>query len=136
MSRRLLLIVAIGAAAQAGCAVQAPPRCPAGEQASISELVYFGTAKPGGVVSADDWASYLAQSVTPRFPAGLTAWPAAGQWRSSEGAVVKETSLVLNLVYAPSDTNEAAIRALVSEYKQRFQQEAVLRVKAQVCAAI
>ncbi|MBL0726266.1 DUF3574 domain-containing protein [Piscinibacter sp. HJYY11] len=136
MPRYLLAIFAFAAITQSGCAIHGQARCPSGEQASTNELTYFGTAKPGGVVSPEEWASYLAKSVTPRFPAGLSVWPAAGQWQSAQGSIVKEASFVLSLVYTPSEANEVAIRALVSEYKLQFQQEAVLRVKSHVCVSL
>ena len=53
---------------------------------AVSELLYFGSATPEGRVSAEDWSAFLAETVTPRFPDGLTAWPASGQWRGKAGA--------------------------------------------------
>ncbi|MBL8529464.1 MAG: DUF3574 domain-containing protein [Burkholderiales bacterium] len=37
-------------------------------------MLYFGTDKPSGRVTPEDWAQFLSETVTPRFPAGLTAW--------------------------------------------------------------
>jgi hypothetical protein len=136
MSCNLAFILVFAAAFQSGCAVYDQARCLPGEKAATGEHIYFGTAKPGGTVSHEEWASYLAKSVTPRFPAGLSVWPAAGQWQSAQGGIVKEASFVLSLVYETNQSNEAAIRALVSEYKLQFQQEAVLRVKSHVCTSL
>ena len=120
----------------AGCASM--PRqlaCSSGEQRLVHDALYFGTAKPTGVVSAAEWAEFLGNTVTPRFPQGLTAWQASGQWRGADGAIVNEASHVLNLLHADDAANEQAVVEIVEAYKSRFQQEAVLRVKSQACAS-
>jgi hypothetical protein len=110
-----------------------PPSCPTELRSQVSETFYFGTAKPQGVVSAKEWSDFLAEVVTPRFPQGLTVWPAAGQWRGEDGRIVHEASFVLRLVHSGSAKEEAAVQTIASEYKKRFEQEAVLREHNQVC---
>src|SRR5512135_639429 len=121
---RIALATAVVAAhALAGCASVTSAACRDGAPA-VSDLLYFGTAKPGGVVSAAEWSDFLRDVVTPRFPAGLTAWQAAGQWRSGRGSVDREASYVLSLVHPDDAPSEEAVRAIVSAYKSRFRQEA------------
>lgn len=122
--------------ALAACGSMTPRACPPGQQAAIQELLYFGTDKPSGRVTPDDWGRFLRDTVTPRFPQGLTAWQASGQWRSAAGTVVHEPSYVLSLVRPPGDTAEQAIGALVADYKARFEQEAVLRVASPACMSL
>lgn len=117
-----------------GCAAM-QARCAAGETAAVSEWLYFGTARPGGAVSPQEWSGFLASVVTSRFPAGLTAWPAAGQWRSADGSITKEDSFVLNLVHPGDAAAEQGVISVVAEYKTRFIQEAVLRVRSPVCTS-
>jgi hypothetical protein len=94
-------------------------------------------AKPtGGVVSQEEWSDFLRTVVTPRFPAGLTAWPASGQWRGADGQVVREDSYVLNLIHPGEASTEEGIRAIIAQYKTRFAQEAVLRVRSNVCTSL
>ena len=119
----------------AGCATPPQNYCARDERRSISELIYFGTEKPGGVVSAEEWSAFLGEVVTPRFPEGLTTWRAAGQWRANDGSLTREDSHVLNLIHANDRASDASIRAIVAEYKTRFKQEAVLRVQAPVCVS-
>jgi len=133
--RALLLPCGLAAALAACCSVPAPA-CASGEQRSVSELLYFGTARPGGVVSADEWSGFLAREVTPRFPQGLSAWQAAGQWRSADGSLTRENSYVLNLVHPESEAADLSVRAIVAAYKSQFQQEAVLRVRSQACMSL
>jgi hypothetical protein len=118
-----------------GCSTAPAIGCDAGEQSSITETLYFGRAKPGGFVSDEDWSSFLRDVVTPRFPAGLTTWQASGQWRSEDGSLTHEDSFVVTLVHPPGGTADADVRAIVAVYKQRFQQEAVLRVRSPGCTS-
>ena len=118
-----------------GCATT-PPRCPVGRKPAVNELIYFGTATPDGVVSAEDWEGFLRDVVTPRFPQGLSTWEAAGQWRSADGSLTREASHVLNLVHPADKKSEAAVQVIVNEYKRQFRQEAVLRVTADSCTSL
>ena len=119
----------------AGCASPRGPTCQVGEERAVSELLYFGTAKPDGTVTSDEWSAFLGTSVTPRFPHGLTVWQASGQWTGADGTIVRESSFVLNLLHADDERAENAVRAVAAEYKSRFSQEAVLRVKSHACTS-
>ncbi|MES2944776.1 MAG: DUF3574 domain-containing protein [Pseudomonadota bacterium] len=128
----------------AGCAAPATPitptvsgamACPGDAQAMVSESLYFGTSKPKGVVTAEDWQVFLNEVVTPKFPQGLSVWRAAGQWKSDAGPVISEASYVLNIVHAGTSPDDQALSDVVSSYKVKFQQEAVLRVRSRVCAS-
>lgn len=119
----------------AACASVHQPACGHGEQPSIHDLLYFGTTKPSGVVTTDEWADFLRTTVTPRFPQGLTVLPASGQWRTSGGVIITEGTHVLSLVHPSDAATEKAVSEIIAAYKSRFQQESVLRVKADVCAS-
>jgi hypothetical protein len=86
-----------------------------------------------GKVTVDDWQKFLASEITPRFPEGLTAWSAAGQWRSPTGELHKEDSYVLHVVHKDEAKYDTAVREIVDLYKTRFRQEAVLRVRTASC---
>ncbi len=89
----------------------------------------------GGQVSEADWRAFLDEEVTPRFPGGLTAVDAGGQWRNASGVVGREPSKVLMLVL-PGGRDEAARLGAVREaYKARFHQDSVLLITQPVCAA-
>ncbi len=137
MSRRTCLaLAAVGALALAsGCASGGRPHCAPGQQAMLSEALYFGTSKPDGTVGPADWQAFLDEVVTPRFPQGFSVWRAAGQWKSEAGSIVSEASYVLNIVHAGASSDRQALGDIVATYKTRFQQEAVLRVQGAVCAS-
>jgi Protein of unknown function (DUF3574) len=107
--------------------------CRASEEAALIDSLYFGTTRASGTVTTEEWRQFLAQFITPRFPAGLTAWEAAGQWRNSAGEIQQEQSHVLHLVHADTPENERAINDVIAAYKTSFQQDAVLRVRSPTC---
>lgn len=128
-------VALIAVALLTACETSPVPRCQPGQQSAIQDLVYFGTDKPSGRVTAEEWADFLARTVTPRFPAGFSVWQASGQWRSASGEIVHEPSYVLSLVHAREAAVDQAIGELIAEYKTRFQQEAVLRVRSHACTS-
>lgn len=134
---RLVDVYVIAAAVllAGGCASLASAPCARGEQGMVSETLYFGTAMPRGVVAAQDWEAFLRAVVTPRFPEGFTRWRAAGQWRSADGNIIGEDSYVVSIVHADDEAAERSVRAIVAEYKMRFEQEAVLRVRSRSCVS-
>ena len=117
------------------CASAPTLGCKSGEQLAVHDSLYFGTAKPTGVVTAEDWAEFLRSTVTPRFPQGLTVSHASGEWRGADGALVHESSYLLHLVHDGDVSSETKVAELVRVYKERFQQEAVLRVRAGACVS-
>jgi Protein of unknown function (DUF3574) len=98
-------------------------------------MLYFGTAKPHGAVTSKEWEDFLRTSITPRFPKGFTFWQASGQWQNSGGTLTQETSFVVSLVHPDDAQSENAVDSITREYKSRFKQEAVLRVKDYACVS-
>ena len=110
--------------------------CGGDGQLAVQELLYFGTEKSSGHVTPEDWAQFLSEIVTPRFPDGLSVWQAYGQWRSASGEVIREPSYVLSLVHPDDAMSNKAVQEIIASYKTRFQQEAVLRVKSSACTSL
>lgn len=100
----------------------------------VQDTLFFGLSRPGGQVSAAEWQDFVDHSVTPLFPDGLTSWPASGQWRGEGQSVQREDSRVLLIVHAPSAQADAALDSICAQYKRRFDQESVLRVRETVQA--
>jgi hypothetical protein len=94
----------------------------------IRTELYFGTAMPKGVVKEKEFAAFVDEVVTPRFPDGLTLLSGYGQFRLSTGEIKQETSYVLILFYPQGTPNsEQYIEEIRHVYKMKFQQESVLR---------
>lgn len=128
----LVLIVALVLSAPLPAATQATDVACAGEAFPMARLeLYFGTQKPGGAPVTDaEWGAFLNEEVTPRFPDGLTVLRGDGQWRNAQGVITKETSAVLVILYEPSAEKEAGIEDIRAAYKDRFEQQSVMRVDA------
>lgn len=117
-----------------GCSTAPPTICRPGEHPTIIDTLYFGTHRPQAVVTPEEWAAFVIETVTPAFPAGLTTWSASGQWRMADGTIEREPSHVLQLLHDETPALDQAIETIVRRYKTDFQQEAVLRLRTQSCA--
>lgn len=109
----------------AGCAGP-PPDCEGA--VPMTQL----TAYLGGDVAERDWLDFLATSVTPAFPDGLTATEARGQWRNPEGRIIREASRTL-IILAGADAR-ARFAPVEAAYRARFAQRSVLVTTQMVCA--
>ncbi len=108
----------------------APAIRSSGLQPVVTERLYFGRniAQTLGVTDSA-WAVFVADVVSARLPDGFTFWTAEGEWRGADGRATREPSFVLEVVHPTrSAATEAAIVAIIAEYKRRFRQESVLRV--------
>lgn len=117
----------------AGCA---SGDCRVGNPGMLAQL-YFGRAMPGGQ-SIDDaaWRDFLARSVTPRFPDGLTVLDGYGQWRRrSTGEIGREPSTVVVIATDSGSETAAKLESIRAEYRQHFAQESVGLVTSQACAS-
>ncbi|MEV5509847.1 DUF3574 domain-containing protein [Streptomyces orinoci] len=97
----------------------------------IGTHLFFGTGRPDGKPAVTDrqFMDFVSQRVTPRFPDGLTVQDARGQWRGRNGAVVRERSYQLTVLYPKSEARvrDRDIEAIRTAYKRAFAQESVLR---------
>ena len=118
------------------CGTMSGFACGDGGQRAVQELVYFGTNTPSGLVMPEDWTRFLTDTVTLRFPEGLSVWQASGQWRAASGVMVNEPTYILSLIHPDNATTNKAMQDILSSYKTRFHQEAVLRVSSAVCASL
>lgn len=95
----------------------------------------FGATTAKGEIGEAAWASFLAREVTPRFPDGLTAYSAFGQWKKPDGDIARIPTRVLVIWYAPGERAEARIEAIREAYKSAFDQLSVMRVDGADCVS-
>ena len=130
------LIFVLGVVLQTGTTIAQSAPAAASRPAARTEKfyrteLYFGRSIPGGgKVSDQEWNSFLADMVTPRFPDGFTSLKAIGQYREKSGKIVTEPSEVLIFFYSSRNKNEsrAKIEQIRAAYLKMFKQESVLRV--------
>ncbi len=92
--------------------------------------LFFGTARPDGVVTEEQFRKFIDIEVTRRFPDGLTVLKGDGQFRGQDDVIIKEASFVLILLYPyeGSEKSSQRIQRIRDLYKEQFDQESVLRV--------
>ena len=97
--------------------------------------LFLGSSRPGGQpVTIGEFARFLKEVVTPRFPAGFTVLEGHGQFRDRHGTIVQEGARIVVLLYDPLDrTAGARIEAIRSAYAQVFRQGSVLRADGTAC---
>jgi Protein of unknown function (DUF3574) len=129
----LVLVLASSACTWWGAAPSAAS--PAAASVQLLDRLYLGRAQPDGTeVSEQDWAKFLRDVVTPRFPHGLTVFVGHGQWRNAQGDVDSERSFVIELVHADTALETADVRSIIAAYKERFKQESVMWLRHAVQA--
>jgi hypothetical protein len=116
--RPFLFIVLL---AFAGCAM-AP--------SAFSDRLFFGRSIPGGgEVSEAQWNAFVTEMIVPRFPEGFSVWRGAGHWKGDDGASVSEQTCVLEVVHGTDPTVDAKLEEIARAYRQRFNQDAVMRIR-------
>jgi len=139
ISRHMILaLLFLGATGCASSSLSIRPSlgtCEAGDQSMVRDTLYFGRNRPhGGTVREAEWRQFLNEVITPRFPDGLTVVKATGQWRNASGQIEREASQVVTLIHAGDPTAQHKVSEITAEYRQRFDQEAVLRERTATCA--
>ncbi|AFY93256.1 DUF3574 domain-containing protein [Chamaesiphon minutus] len=107
---------------------------PAGKSVARTEL-FFGLRKPNGTeVNSTEFQRFLDREVTPRFPDGFTLLTGNGQFKNARGAVIKERSNLLILLYPVGTNSNQQIEQIRTAYTTAFQQQSVLRADNLSCA--
>jgi hypothetical protein len=99
--------------------------------------LFFGRARANGSMITDqEFRGFLDDVVTPRFPLGLTVLAARGQFRGSSGLITREDALFLILLYPLTEPDsDWRIEEIRTAYRDRFQQESVLRIDDHSCVS-
>jgi hypothetical protein len=148
----LRLIAAVAVTVLASCAApsaEAPPQAsetppapyqcilPSEQRMLVAEL-FFGRDKAGRkAVSDAEWADFLAKTVTPYFPDGLTVFDGYGQWRNPEtGLIGRSPSVKIVLIAAKRSPDLAGrLNTVMEAYKTRFHQQSIGIITRDSCAA-
>jgi Protein of unknown function (DUF3574) len=108
--------------------------CPAGLHSTpVAELIFGRNIHGGASVSDADWARFVDQEVTPRFPDGLSVLDVQGQWRAPNGTLVREPSKLLLIALPADDDGQTKLDAVRQAYKTRFHQESVMLIRSVAC---
>lgn len=136
MRLAILAFLALAGMMVAACTVSTAPACPEGADQWVKYQLFMGRSnQTGEVVDDAAWAMFLEDTVTPRFPDGLTVFDARGQWRDSEGRINRERTKVLVILAPPGEDGLRLIGEISDEYKRRFDQQSVLQVVYDTCVS-
>ena len=135
----LVLVLAALALALAACAdiEVSTTECEDGGELWHEYRLFMGRGSGGAeVVGEEDWAAFLADTITPRFPDGLSVIDVAGQGANADGTVERERAKMLLVLVPPADeTALNRMNEISAEYQRRFTQDSVLRVITPACVA-
>ena len=136
LARLLLVLLILAGFVLAACSETSNAACPEETDPFVKYELFMGrSTADGDVVVDDEWDIFLADTVTPRFPDGLTVLDAQGQWRNSEGRILKERSTILVILAPPGEDARRLINEISDEYQVRFNQESVLQVVGETCVS-
>jgi hypothetical protein len=128
--------IALFAALLSSCAADPASSCAPGQTPALVDSLYFGTSRPQGTVTAAEWEAFVRDEIAPRFPKGFTLLEAQGQWRNADGSTAHEASHILQVAHPDDAPSSTALQQIVERYKQRFDQEAVLRLSSAACVSL
>jgi hypothetical protein len=125
-----LLALATGVAAQ-------PLACSTPQKSQqVAELMFGRKIGDRIAVTEAQWARFVDQEITPRFPDGLTVFDARGQWRDPDkNRIVREPSKVVTIVLPGSAEDAQRITEIAEAYKKRFQQQSVGVILRPACVS-
>jgi hypothetical protein len=134
---RWLVVAALALSVSSAAAAPDLAACPLAGQTAMSEAqLFFGLSIKGrGPVTAAEWRTFTADTLTRVFPLGFTVYDGTGQWMdSARHRIIRERSKVV-LVVADDTGLADKLTTIARAYKTRFRQQSVGIVTRPVCAA-
>ena len=136
MQRMFFIAGFLLALALSACAEADDTACPDNYDSFTEYRLFFGRGGPDGeVVGEEDWSAFVADTVSTRFPDGLTVLDATGQWREPTGTIQHEDTKLLIMLVEPGNDATERINEISEAYEARFGQESVLRVVGTACTS-
>lgn len=140
MRSTVRLLVGVGMALSlAACASRPPPpppACPDGQQRLRTAQLFFGRHVGGKpAVSEAEFARFVDEELTPRFPDGLTVMDGGQQWRGPENKLIRESAKVVLIVLPKRGGASQRIEAVRGAYKTRFNQDSVVLITQAACVS-
>jgi hypothetical protein len=133
---RVAPVLALTLALSSSVAAQVA-ECRGGQKATqVAELMFGRKIGDRVAVSEIAWNRFVDREITPRFPAGLTVFDAAGQWRDQASSrIVHEPSKIVQIVLPGDDQDIARLNEIAEAYKSRFKQQSVGVIVRAACVS-
>lgn len=133
---RTIAVLALVVPGLAGCVTTTAPACPPGGRDRLVAELLFGRNIGGRVgVSEAAFRRFVDAEVTPRFPNGLTITDSRGQYRHSDGRLVREPGKVVMIVLDEEARDLPRLAEVAAVYRRRFGQESVGIMTRRACVA-
>ena len=129
---RVCLLVVATLAAMA-CQPAPEFQCPDGLQEVVRYELFFGLDHADGrSVSPEEWDAFVADTITPRSPQGLSMFDVRGQWQRPDGIIERENTMMVMLAHPPpAEAGMVLVDEISREYHRRFGQDPVFRSVSQ-----
>jgi hypothetical protein len=89
-----------------------------------------------GPITKKEWDAFLRNTVTPRFPDGLTVYDGHGQWQDPDTHVItRQNSKVILIATADTAPVKQSIAEISEAYRKLFQQQSVAVLSNPACVA-
>ena len=126
---RVFLVAAAALLITASCASEPDFQCPEGLQEVVRYEMFFGLDHADGrSVSPAEWEAFVADTITPRFPLGLSVLDVKGQWQRPDGTLERENTRMVMLAHPPpAEAGMILVDEISREYQRRFDQDPVFR---------
>jgi hypothetical protein len=126
-------------ASLAACATGGPPLAcllPGQHEMVVAELFFGRSIRGRAPLTEDEWREFSAQVISRAFPDGFTSFDGEGQWRDPQtGIVTSERTKILVVAVAPSPALPETLRAVIDDYRRRFDQKSVGLLTRTECGA-
>ena len=122
-----------------GCALAAAgtaAACPPGLHAAATAELFFNVGDNDGGAAIGDWRRFVADEVTPRFPAQLTATAVFGASPDQAGDFAREPARALVLVLTGEQTERKRIEQIRAAYRDHFGLDSTLIMNQRGCVAL
>ena len=103
----------------------------------IETGLYFGQSKPdGSMITQTEWDNFKETQIARIFKEGSTTVTAAGSWYDPVNhKLISEPTYIVTYYHKKTPTISKQIDSLRNFYKEKFQQQSVLRVDKKIKAS-
>ena len=109
---------------------------PAERHMLVAELFFGRNIKGRQPLTDAEWAEFAAQTISPNFPDGFTAFDGEGQWRNPRtGQIAGGGTKILLVAAKPGPDLSRRLSAVIDAYKAQFHQQSVGIITRDSCAA-
>lgn len=117
------------------CNVDTQTACPEGLEPFNKVTLYFGLTTSEGEITAEEWDLFIEEIATPNFPEGMTVYDSFGKWMNPEEEIISQPGKVLVHLFDTGTDKSAEIEDVISEFKNRFGAQSVIREQEITCVS-